>query len=224
MESPSTPTPSPYSPADLLRWPRWKVWLKRVLVATRLAGAALQWWRAHRASPPPGRPPASSAGQALRLNLGCGQSHYQGYLHADLIWHSHLDFQADARALPLRDGCLEELLATELLEHLDEEGGRRFLGEAARTLAPGGYLVLTTPDLDLLCRAWQAGILPHRQMMQHLYGDQRDHRTLYTAAMVVARCQEAGLVVRRCIPYWGPAWAHVLVVAQKPTGGASHGG
>ncbi len=62
-----------------------------------------------------------------------------------------------------------------------------------------------------------------RQMLQHLYGDQRDHRTLYTGAMVMARCQEAGLAVRRAIPYWGPAWAHVLVLAQKPARGAAHG-
>ena len=212
-------SPAPYSVPDLLRWPRWKVWLKGFLVATGLAGAALRWWRARRPSPAPKRPLSPPGGRAFRLNLGCGESHYQGYLHADLVWHPHLNFQADGRALPLRDGCLEELLATELLEHLDEEGGRQLLAEAARTLAPGGYLILTTPALDLLCRAWRAGIPTHRQMMQHLYGDQRDHRTIYTAAMVAARCQEAGLVVRRLIPYWGPAWAHVLALAQKPPKG-----
>lgn len=226
MEGPLTPISSPYNVADLLRWPRWKVWLKGFLVATGWAGPALRWWRTHRASPPLARAPASSSSEerAFRLNLGCGQSHYAGYLHADLGWHPRLDFQADARALPLRDHCLDELLATELLEHLDEEGGRRFLAEAARTLAPGGYLILTTPCLDLLCRAWRAGIPTHRQMLQHLYGDQGDHRTLYTAAMVVALCREAGLNVRRAIPYWGPAWAHVLVLAQKPSEGAAHGG
>lgn len=163
-------SPVPYSVPDLLRWPRWKVWLKGFLVATGLAGAALRWWRARRPSPAPKRPLSPPGGRAFRLNLGCGESHYQGYLHADLVWHPHLNFQADGRALPLRDGCLEELLATELLEHLDEEGGRQLLAEAARTLAPGGYLILTTPALDLLCRAWRAGIPTHRQMLQHLYG------------------------------------------------------
>ncbi|MGQ9594624.1 MAG: class I SAM-dependent methyltransferase [Anaerolineae bacterium] len=217
--------PAPYRVPDLLRWPRWKEWLKRLLVAVGLAGLALRWWRAHRpplAAGPPSAPP-SSEGRPLRLNLGCGESHYQGYLHADLTWHPHLDLQADARNLPLRDGCLGEILATELLEHLDEEGGRRFLAEAARILAPGGYLILTTPDLDLLCRAWRVGLLTHRQMMQHLYGDQRDHRTLYTKSMVVARCREAGLVVRRAILHWGPAWSHVLVLAQRPPEGDGRG-
>lgn len=224
MEGSFAPTPSPYHVPELLHWPRWKVWIKRLLVTMGVAGAVLRWWRARSPTPAttsPSAPPPK--GDVLRLNLGCGQSHYQGYLHADLAWHPHLTFQADARALPLRDGCLEELLATELLEHLDEAGGRRFLAEAARVLMPGGYLVLTTPDLDLVCRAWRAGIPTHRQMMQHLYGDQGDHRILYTGAMVVARCREAGLIVRRAIPYWGPAWAHILIVAQKPPQGAPHG-
>ncbi len=224
MEAPCAPTPSPYSVPGLLRWPRWKAWVKGLLVAMGWAGPALRWWRARGAVPAPAPTAAPPSGRGvLRLNLGCGESHYQGYLHADLARLPHLSFQADARALPLRDGCLGEVLATELLEHLDEEGGRRFLAEVARVLAPGGYLILTTPDLDLLCRVWRAGIPTHRQMLQHLYGDQRDHRTLYTGAMVMARCQEAGLAVRRAIPYWGPAWAHVLVLAQKPAQGAAHG-
>jgi len=77
---------------------------------------------------------------------------------------------------------------------------------------------------DLLCRAWRVVIPGHRQMLQHLYGDPRDHRTLYTAAVVVARCQDAGPVVRWPIPYRGPAWAHVLALAWKTPKGGDHDG
>jgi len=221
------PQPSPYDYQELLRWPRWKVALKRWLIRLRLARPARSWWRAWaEESFPTGRPtlaPPTPDGGLWRLNLGCGTSHYAGYLHADLAPYSHLDFQADARALPLRDGCLQELLCTELLEHLDEEGGRQLLAEAARVLAPGGRLILTTPDLNLLCQVWQAHVPTHCQMMQHLYGDLGDHQTLYTGEMVVRLCQEAGLLVRRVIPHWGPIWGHLLVLAEKPPAEDAHG-
>jgi 2-polyprenyl-3-methyl-5-hydroxy-6-metoxy-1,4-benzoquinol methylase len=58
---------------------------------------------------------------------------------------------ADAGALALRDGCVDVVIASEMLEHA--RAPARTVAELARTLVPGGLLVLTTPN-----RIWQGPV------------------------------------------------------------------
>lgn len=55
---------------------------------------------------------------------------------------------ADASELPIRDGSFDVVIASEMLEHTGAPG--RAMAELARTIKPGGLLVVTTPN-----RAWQ---------------------------------------------------------------------
>jgi len=50
--------------------------------------------------------------------------------------------QADLRALPLRDGCLDGAWSSYALLHLDDHGLARSLVEVARVLRPGGCAAL----------------------------------------------------------------------------------
>ena len=52
--------------------------------------------------------------------------------------------QASCDRLPHRDGCFDLVVAFEVIEHL--EGWREFLLEARRVLAPGGQLIVSTPN------------------------------------------------------------------------------
>src|SRR5437667_1601396 len=56
--------------------------------------------------------------------------------------------QANAEALPFRGGSFDAVVATEVLEHLDDP--RRLFKEASRILRPKGRFLLTTPNREAL--------------------------------------------------------------------------
>ncbi len=60
---------------------------------------------------------------------------------ANLSWHC-----ASAAALPFADGSFEAIVSFETLEHLPLDLQRAMLAEFARVLAPGGLLVLSSPN------------------------------------------------------------------------------
>ncbi|MBF0177101.1 MAG: methyltransferase domain-containing protein [Magnetococcales bacterium] len=57
---------------------------------------------------------------------------------------------ADARALPFRDGQVDVLYSSHMLEHLDRDAAVQFLHEAGRVLRPGGIMRLAVPDLEAM--------------------------------------------------------------------------
>lgn len=52
-----------------------------------------------------------------------------------------------AMALDFADGSFEAVHAAQLIEHFSPPDAVRFLGEVARVLRPGGYVLLTTPGV-----------------------------------------------------------------------------
>ncbi len=62
-----------------------------------------------------------------------------GRLHASVSF-----LQGDASRLPLRDGCFDKVVCTEVLEHVPSD--RAVLLELARVLRPGGVLAVSVPD------------------------------------------------------------------------------
>jgi ubiquinone/menaquinone biosynthesis C-methylase UbiE len=68
--------------------------------------------------------------------------------------------RADAVRLPLRDGSADVVVAADLTEHLDDATLDGVLRDAARVLAPGGTLVLYTPEhAHLFERLRDAGVM-----------------------------------------------------------------
>jgi SAM-dependent methyltransferase len=60
---------------------------------------------------------------------------------------SNLNFlQADARALPLQDACIDTVVSFETIEHIDRQN--EFLREMRRVLRPDGCIIVSTPDRD----------------------------------------------------------------------------
>ena len=55
--------------------------------------------------------------------------------------------QADARALPLDDACVDVVVSFETIEHIDRQN--EFLREIRRVLRPHGCIIVSTPDRDI---------------------------------------------------------------------------
>jgi SAM-dependent methyltransferase len=108
------------------------------------------------------------------LDAGAGEGQYahhfasQRYCGVDLAvgdaaWdYSRLDVLADLTALPFRQGVFDAALNVVTLEHLREPG--LALAEIARTLAPGGRLLLAAPH------EWEVHQQPHDYFRYTRYG------------------------------------------------------
>jgi predicted SAM-dependent methyltransferase len=79
-----------------------------------------------------------------RLNLGCGTDTRPGYVNLDIAALPGVDLVRDLSQLPLPfpDDSFEEVLALDILEHVDHVAVMR---ELHRILRPGGRLRLRSP-------------------------------------------------------------------------------
>lgn len=110
-----------------------------------------------------------------KLNIGCGWDHREGYVNVDFQDFHEPDLLADARSLDmLPSGHYSEIVAQDVLEHLERAEVDPALAEWARLLKVGGQLIVRVPDLMGVARliAKQATVEHHHQMLHALFGTQ----------------------------------------------------
>lgn len=145
----------------------------------------------------------------MKLNLGCGDKHLDGYTNVDIV-ESRLgntpDVICDIRDLkPFESDSAEEVLAVHVIEHMVRWEVVGVLSEWFRVLRSGGKLVLETPNLLSACKALLEnplkGARPGKEgqlTMWPLYGDPswKDehmmHKWLYTPQSLAEVMHEAG--------------------------------
>jgi SAM-dependent methyltransferase len=89
---------------------------------------------------------------------------------------SNLRFvQADARALPLADGCVDAVVSFETIEHFDRQAD--FLREVRRVLRPDGTFIVSTPDRDVYSPAGTAANPYHVHELSRIEFDALLHGT-----------------------------------------------
>ena len=213
------PVSSPYRYESICQTRPWVVWVKRILLWLRLARFASRWrGRANWSKYAGGwnTLPTAVDTHQRRLNLGCGHANYFGYINLDIAPTPYTHVRGAGQALPFVANSFDEVLCTDVIEHLSAADGEQLLEEVFRVLRQGGHLILVTPDLDHIVFAYTCRFATHAQTLQHLLGDARDHRYLYTASLLTRCVCATGFTVQRCIPHWGPIWAHTVVLAGKP--------
>ena len=85
-------------------------------------------------------------GKIMRLNLGCGKDHKEGYINIDKISVPGVDMAYDLEKLPypFKNNSVDEIYVSHILEHLDLPV-KDFLEEAKRILKTGGIIKLRVP-------------------------------------------------------------------------------
>lgn len=91
----------------------------------------------------------------MRLNLGCGPFHPDGWVSIDCEEGMEPDVVADVLDLPYAGNTATHVYLGHVLEHLPYSVASDVLAEAKRVLIPGGLLCVVGPDIR---RAW-AGFL-----------------------------------------------------------------
>lgn len=98
-----------------------------------------EWYATVAASLPPG------PGAVLELGAGAGflKDVIPGLVTSELSVQEGVRLVLDGQMMPIANGALRAVVMTNVLHHLPES--RRFLREAARTVRPGGRLVMIEP-------------------------------------------------------------------------------
>lgn len=138
-----------------------------------------------------------------RVNLGCGWDRRDGYLNVDFLEVHEPDLVADVRDLSLLpDGFYDEVIAQDVLEHLERSEIDPALREWARITRIGGEIVVRVPDLIGLVRTLgqQTTVEWHSTMIHCLYGTQAYngdyHLAGFTELTLRHALHEAGFAVR----------------------------
>lgn len=88
------------------------------------------------------------AQKVVRLNFGCGETHYDGWCGIDRFHASHVALTLDLRRpLPFPDESVDHCYSEHFLEHLYPDEGQRHVSEVYRILRPDGRYRIVVPDV-----------------------------------------------------------------------------
>lgn len=91
--------------------------------------------------------------KSLKLNLGCGEVRFKGWINIDLALNS--DIVMDLRKpLPFKDESVDFVYSEHFIEHITFEESSRLLAEIHRCLKKDAVLRIATPDLDYVIQKY----------------------------------------------------------------------
>jgi len=111
----------------------------------------------------------------MKLNLGCGNDIKEGYINVDIKEIQGVDLILDISKdrLPFVDGCVEEILLKDVLEHISYTRVEHVLKECHRVLKQGGRIYIQCPDLEAVAqKVILSGEYDWKAISYWVYGDQ----------------------------------------------------
>ena len=131
----------------------------------------------------------------MRINLGCGDVHMDGFVNVDIRETEATDVVADASEY-LKGLEADSVLQIEMhhvVEHLDKTAVPPLLAQAARVLKSGGFIAIECPNMGRMPAILTEGAL------RLIYGGQEHehdyHKWGYTPQTLGKLVEGAGLRV-----------------------------
>lgn len=175
---------------------------REILFESRYGGES----RGMAAQPPPQivAPEKLSAGDDIRLNLGCGHIPVEGFLNVDGRPLDGVDIVAEVGNLPFEPGTVGTIRSAHLLEHFPvEELRRRLLPYWFELLRPGGTLIAIVPDAETMLAEHAAGRMTFEELRLVTFGDQEYdgdfHFNMFSKASLTELLASAGFTDVRVV-------------------------
>jgi len=158
----------------------------------------------------------------LKLHLGCGSVHLDGYVNMDIQdWAGACDLTADASDLHMfRDDCVDHIFNHAVLEHIPPWDTARTLREWNRVLKPGGTIQIEVPDLERIFQDWLVHkTLGEQEAIDNIYGgnkapnkvySRQDHLTGFTYDRLTRMMSECSFTGFKRLEH--PKYHHILAV------------
>ncbi|HEY2934925.1 MAG TPA: methyltransferase domain-containing protein [Acidobacteriota bacterium] len=106
----------------------------------------------------------------VKLHLGCGPKHFEGYVNVDLWITDATDVVCNIQKLPWPDSAASVIESHHMIEHISHRAIEETFREWHRVLVPGGLLILETPHFDEAVRRYLAG---DEERLLSIFGRQR---------------------------------------------------
>ncbi len=125
-----------------------------------------------------------------------------------------------SKPLPLESNSIEEILANDVLEHLQRYEVEPVLREFYRVLEPEGRLTIKSPNIRVLAFALASGAISDTEFERKMYGDQNypenTHKCGFSPAILASRLARAGFSIKSSVDGTDGDWSNLIVEAVKP--------
>lgn len=109
----------------------------------------------------------------MKLNLGSGDEHVDGFVSVDMRRDCGAGVVADVTRLCFADDSIEVIAAADILEHFPATRSCRILREWWRVLCADGALLVRVPNMLALAEALIEDELPRGAVIRNIYGGHR---------------------------------------------------
>ena len=111
-----------------------------------------------------------SGNESIKLHLGCGKQHKDGFVNIDWRKTSATDYVCDIRKLPFKQNSIEQIESYHVIEHLARQDAINTLKNWYSLLNNGGKIVIECPDFDEAVKEYING---NSERINNIFGHQR---------------------------------------------------
>ena len=131
----------------------------------------------------------------LKLHLGCGEKHLEGYINIDHRKTCATDLVCDITKLPYPENSAELIETYHVIEHVPRHSLPVALVSWHKILVPGGKLIIECPDFDIIVKEYLEG---QQSRIDDIFGLQRlagdAHHFGYNFKMLEGLLRKAGFI------------------------------